>query len=83
LQVSQKDFADLRVLQAAGSLSLTPVARVDEVGGDTTIETDILDALGIEEAEIIAPEVVIAPEICTRRERRGLNIVVFEVPCSD
>ena len=81
LQVTQEDFADLRVLQAAGSLSLTPVARVDTEGGDTTIETDILDALGIEKEEFVAPEVVVAPEICTRRERRGLNIVVIEVPC--
>ena len=83
LQVTQEDFADLRVLQAAGSLSLTPVARVDEVGGDTTIQTTIFDALGIEPVEMVEPEVVVAPEICTRRERRGLNIVVLQVPCDD
>jgi len=81
LQVSQEDFADLRVLQAAGSLSLTPVARVDEEGGDTSIETDIRNALGIEEEFIEAAPAPVAPEVCTRRERRGLNIVVLRVPC--
>lgn len=81
LQVSQKDYADLRVLQAAGSLSLTPVARVDEEGGDTSIETDIRNALGIEEEYVEEAPVPQAPEICTRRERRGLNIVVIQEPC--
>ena len=84
LQVTQTDFADLRVLQAAGSLSLTPVARADEEGGDTSIETDIRNALGLEaEVQIEAPEPEAAPEICTRRERRGINIVSFQVPCSE
>jgi pilus assembly protein CpaB len=84
LQVTQSDFADLRVLQAAGSLSLTPVALADEQGGDTSIETDIRNALGlgaiVEEA---APQVEAAPEICTRSERRGINVVTFQVPCTE
>ncbi len=84
LQVTQTDFADLRVLQAAGSLSLTPVARADEEGGDTTIQTDIRNALGLEaEVFVPAPEPEAAPEICTRRERRGINIVVIQVPCGE
>jgi pilus assembly protein CpaB len=84
LQVTQSDFADLRVLQAAGSLSLTPVARADEEGGDTSIETDIRNALGLEEEVVIeAPAPEAAPEICTRRERRGINIVSFQVPCGE
>ncbi len=82
LQVSQNDFADLRVLQSAGSIALTPVALVDEEGGDLSIETSIQDVLGIEEAVIeAAPEAEPEPEICTRRERRGVDIVVIEVPC--
>lgn len=82
LQVTQEDYADLRVLQAAGSLSLTPVARADATGGDTSIETDIRNALGIEEEFIEAAPEPEAPEICTRRERRGLNIVVIQEPCN-
>ena len=82
LQVSQTDFADLRVLQSAGSLALTPVALADDEGGDTTIETSIQDVLGIEEAVVEeAPEPEAAPEICTRTERRGVDRVVIEVPC--
>ena len=83
LQVSQADFADLQVLQAAGSLSLTPVARNDEDGGDTTIETSIQDVLGIE-APVIVPDVVEEePEICFRTERRGVEIVQIEVACDE
>ena len=82
LQVSQTDFADLRVLQSAGSLALTPVALADDEGGDTTIETSIQDVLGIEEAVVEeAPEPEAPPEICTRTERRGVDRVVIEVPC--
>ena len=82
LQVSQNDFADLRVLQAAGDLALTPVALADEEGGDTSIETSIQDVLGIEEVVVEeAPEPEPEPEICTRRERRGVDIVVIQVPC--
>ena len=82
LQVTQTDFADLRVLQSAGSLALTPVALADEEGGDTTIETNIQDVLGIEQAVVEeAPEPEPEPEICTRRERRGVDIVVIQVPC--
>jgi pilus assembly protein CpaB len=84
LQVSQSDFADLRVLQSAGSLSLTPVALSDVEGGDTTIETGIAEALGIEEVVAApAPEPVAAPQICTRTERRGVTVVTIEVPCED
>jgi pilus assembly protein CpaB len=84
LQVSQADFADLRLLQTAGSLSLTPVARVDEEGGDTSIETDVSDALGI---VVAAPEPVAAPvagpKMCTRVERRGVDRVEITEPCEE
>jgi pilus assembly protein CpaB len=83
LQVTQSDFADLRVLQSAGSLSLTPVARADGQGGDTSIETNIRDALGIQEFVAEPAPVVIAPEICTRSERRGIDVVTFQVPCTE
>ena len=81
LQVTQSEFADLRVLQAAGSLSLTPVALADEVGGDTSIESNIQDVLGIEEEVVIEVEEEPEPEICTRVERRGVDVVTIEVPC--
>ena len=84
VQVSQADFADLQVLQSAGELSLTPVARNDEDGGDTTIETSLQTVLGIEDIIIeAAPDEAPAAQICTRRERRGVDIVTIEVPCED
>lgn len=83
LQVTQSDFADLRVLQSAGSISLTPVARADEEGGDTSITTNIRDALGIKEVVVEQAPVEAAPEICTRSERRGINVVTFQVPCTE
>lgn len=84
LQVSQNDFADLRVLQAAGTLTLTPVARVDATGGDTSIQTNIRDALGIVEEVIeAAPAPEAGPEMCTTRTRRGVNVVEVTKPCNE
>jgi pilus assembly protein CpaB len=84
LQVSQKDFADLRSLQTNGTLSLTPIARSDNEGGDITIQTNIEEVLGIEAIAVeVAPEIEEAPEICTRTERRGVDIVVIEFPCGE
>ena len=83
LQVSQSQFADLRLLQASGSLSLTPVARADATGGDTSIERSLSEVLGIEEVVIEEAPEVVAPKICTRSERRGVDVVVIEVPCED
>ena len=83
LQVSQADFAELQALQSAGSLSLSPVARVDDGGGDTTIETNLRDILGIVEEVAEEAPVEIAPEVCTRRERRGVETITIEVPCED
>ncbi len=83
LQVSQKDFADLQVLQAAGTLSLTPVGRDDAEVGDLTIETDIRDVLGIEEV-FIAPEVEeVVDEPCFIIQRSGTERIRVEIECAD
>lgn len=80
LQVTQEDFADLQVLRAAGSLSLTPVGREDLAEGDLTIETDIRDVLGIEEV-FVAP--VEEEERCFVNQGFGAQRVQVEVPCPD
>ncbi|MCK0095345.1 Flp pilus assembly protein CpaB [Yoonia sp. F2084L] len=83
VQVSQADFADIQVLSAAGNLSLTPVARDDADGGDTSIETNIRDVLGIvEEVVEEAPEEV-APERCFVTQRNGTERIEVEVDCAD
>ncbi|MDP5359207.1 MAG: Flp pilus assembly protein CpaB, partial [Paracoccaceae bacterium] len=82
-QVSQEDFADLQVLQSAGSLSLTPIGRNDDEIGTETIETNIQDVLGIEAVVVEEAPEVVEERICTRRERRGVDIVTLQVPCED
>lgn len=83
VQVSQEDFADLQVLQSAGSLSLTPIGRNDDEIGTETIETNIQDVLGIEAVVVEEEPEVVEERICTRRERRGVDIVTLQVPCED
>ncbi len=80
VQVSQEDFADLQVLRAAGTLSLTPVGRNDLESGDLTIETNIRDVLGVVEAP--APIIEEAPEECFRTERRGIDMVQIPTACN-
>jgi pilus assembly protein CpaB len=83
LQVSQEDFADLQVLQAAGTLSLTPVGRDDLEAGDTTIETNIRDVLGIVE-EVRAPEPeIVEEERCFVTQRNGTERIQVEVECAN
>ncbi len=83
VQVTQEDFADLQVLQSAGSLSLTPVARADEDGGDTSIETNIQDVLGIV-APVAAPAPVVEEEQrCFVTERSGTERIQVEIACAD
>lgn len=83
LQVSQGDFADLQVLSAAGTLSLTPVGRNEEAADMATIETNIQDVLGIEEVVVEEAPEVVEERVCTRTERRGVETVTFQVPCED
>lgn len=83
VQVSQEDFAELQVLQSAGSLSLTPVARNDEIGGDTNIQTNLQDVLGIEAPVVVEEEVVEAPEQCFITQTRGTERVQVEIDCPD
>ncbi len=83
IQVSQEDFADLQVLRSAGTLSLTPVGRDDLEAGDTTIETNIRDVLGIVEA-VVEPEVVEeAPERCFVTQRSGTERIQVEIECAE
>lgn len=83
IQVSQEDFADLQVLSSAGSLSLTPVGRDDLAEGDTTIETNIRDVLGI--VAPVVEEVIeeAAPERCFVTQRSGTERIQVEVECAN
>lgn len=83
IQVSQEDFADLQVLSAAGSLSLSPVGRDDLDAGDLTIETNIRDVLGIADVVVEPEEVEVAPEQCFITQRSGTERIQVEVDCAD
>jgi pilus assembly protein CpaB len=83
VQVSQEDFADLNVLQSAGSLSLTPVGRDDLEDAGTTIETNIQDVLGIEEAVVVAPEIIQEERKCYVSQGFGVNAVQIEIECQN
>ena len=83
IQVSQEDFADLQVLQAAGALSLTPVGRDDLEAGDTTIETNIRDVLGIEEVVREAAPEVVEEKRCFVTQRNGTERIQVEVDCTE
>jgi pilus assembly protein CpaB len=83
VQVSQEDFADLQVLQSAGSLSLTPVGRDDLEESDMTIETNIGTVLGIKEEVVVAPEIIQEEQKCFVSQGFGVNAVQIEIECKD
>ncbi|MGJ8589114.1 MAG: Flp pilus assembly protein CpaB [Yoonia sp.] len=83
IQVSQEDFADLQVLQAAGTLSLTPVGRDDLEAGDTTIETNIRDVLGIVDVVREPTPEVVEEERCFVTQRNGTERIQVEVDCAN
>jgi len=83
IQVTQEDFADLQVLTAAGRLSLTPVGRADLEAGDTTIETDIRDVLGIVDAVVAPAPEIVEEERCFVTQRSGTERIQVEVECNN
>ncbi|WP_341367075.1 Flp pilus assembly protein CpaB [Yoonia sp. BS5-3] len=79
LQVSPEDFADLRALDSAGQLSITPVGSSDETTGDApAISTNVSTVLGIVEEEEEEEE-----EICFVTRRVGTERIQEEVPCTE
>ena len=83
IQVTQSDFADLQALLGAGSLSLTPVGRNDGEEGDLTIQTNILDVLGIEEEEVVVAPEIVEEERCFVTQRSGTERIQVEIECAD
>ncbi len=74
-----EQVARLAQAQSTGQLSMSLVGEgAEAVSGEIAIDTDTM--LGIErEVEYVAP--VIEQEVCTRRERKGTEVIVTEVPC--
>jgi len=72
--------ARLTQAQATGRLSMSLVGDGSETVTQM-IEVDTRSLLGIVEAPPVIEEVVAEEEICTRRERRGSEIVDTVIPC--
>jgi pilus assembly protein CpaB len=74
-----QEIAALTQAQASGTLTLALVGINDETETQTVeVSRDAL--LGEREEVAAAPE---APEICTVRNRRGADVVVTQVPCTE
>ncbi|MEJ6403860.1 Flp pilus assembly protein CpaB [Yoonia sp. 2307UL14-13] len=80
LQVSEKDFQDLQLLNSAGSLTVTPVGQADTAVTSEIADSSLREILDI---EVATPEVVVEQERCYRTERKGAQVTRFEVPCNE
>jgi pilus assembly protein CpaB len=85
VEASPEEVARLAQAQSTGKLSLALVGVRDEtvVSG---VEIDQRELLGIEDAPEPVEEVDVAetePEVCTIRTRRGSEVVITEIPCTN
>jgi len=80
VEVSPQQVAALKQAQTTGQLSLSLVGAEDDTVAQA-IEVDQRSLLGIPAAQIIeeAPE----EEICTIRSRRGAEVIVTRIPCTN
>jgi pilus assembly protein CpaB len=74
-----EDIAALTQAQSAGNLTLALLGINDDATSET-VEVSRDAILGEREDVAEAPE---PPEVCTVRNRRGAEVVVTQVPCTD
>lgn len=84
VEATPEQVAGLATAQSTGKLSLALVGNSDDTVV-SAVEIDQRTLLGIvtEEAEPEVVETVEAPRVCTVRTRRGSDIVVTEIPCTN
>ena len=75
-----RQVATLAQAQSSGGLSLSLLGARDETVAQS-IEVDQNRLLGIEQREVA--EVAKEKEVCTIRQRRGAEVVVTEIPCTN
>lgn len=86
VQVTPEDALSLAQAQSTGNLSLSLVGNNEdeETLVADAIEVDQFTLLGIEETPVVQPE---APspvqQICERRVRRGAEVIMEPIPCSN
>jgi pilus assembly protein CpaB len=81
VEVTPQQVAALAQAQSTGSLSLSLVGQGDATVAEA-IEVDQRTLLGIVDAPVEVVEAAPAPEVCTRRERRGTEVLEIPIPCS-
>lgn len=80
VEANPEQVAKLAQAQATGRLSLALVGSRDDTVAEF-IEVDRNDILGVQdEVAEVAPE---APKVCSIRTRRGAEIVVVPIPCTN
>ena len=77
VEATPETVATLAQGQSTGRLSLSLVG-LDDDSAPTQIQVDGRSLLGIEEAPALQ-----APERCTVRTRRGSDVVMIEIPCTN
>lgn len=85
VSVTPQEVAALAQAQNSGKLSLALVGAADENSQISVIEVDTRELLGIQEVIEEEVEIEAAPveRICTVRNRRGAEVIVTEIPCTD
>ncbi len=80
VSVSPQQVASFAQAQSTGTLSLSLVGAEDDTVADA-IEVDQRKLLGIESREEIAE--IEQEKVCTIRTRRGAEVVVLPIPCTN
>ncbi|NBC88906.1 MAG: Flp pilus assembly protein CpaB [Alphaproteobacteria bacterium] len=79
VEATPQQVASLAQAQSTGRLSLSLVGAEDETISDV-VSVNQNDLLGIVEKE---PEIVEKEEVCTTKVRRGADVIVQEIPCTN
>jgi len=78
-----EQVARLTQAQASGALSLSLVGDTAEDTVTETVEVDTDMLLGIEEVAPVEVAPVVEEEVCTRKERKGTEVIETPVPCAN
>lgn len=76
-----QQVARLSQAQASGQLSLSLVGDTADEEIVETVEVDTNDLLGIVEEVVVEAAPVVEEEVCTRKERKGTEVIETPVPC--
>lgn len=79
---TQKQVVLLTNAQASGQLSMSLVGDVSEASNEL-IEINTNEMLGIVEEAPVEVAPVVAEKVCTRKERKGTEVIETVIPCTN